>query len=47
MMYTWWRDVIKERFCIVAILFVIFDIEILFELRVKFFYVWYVNILNW
>ena len=65
------RHIFDVRFYIVAILFVIFDIEILFllpwcisisklsllsfwsmieflfELGVGFFYVWYVNILNW
>ena len=65
------RHIFDVRFCIIAILFVIFDIEMLFlipwcvsisklsllgfwsmidflfELGVGFFYVWYVNALNW
>jgi len=65
------RHIFDVRFCIVAILFVIFDIEMLFlipwcisisklsllgfwsmidflfELGVGFFYVWYVNALDW
>ena len=65
------RHIFDVRFCVIAILFVIFDIEMLFlipwcvsiskltllgfwsmidflfELSVGFFYVWYVNALNW
>ena len=65
------RHIFDIRFCITSILFVIFDIEMLFlipwcvsvsklnllgfwsmidflfELSVGFFYVWYVNALNW
>lgn len=65
------RHIFDVRFCIIAILFVIFDIEMLylipwcvsisklsllgfwsmidflFELGVGFFYVWYVNALEW
>lgn len=65
------RHVFDIRFCVIAILFVIFDIEIMFllpwcvsiskldllgfwsmidfllELGVGFFYIWYVNALNW
>lgn len=65
------RHIFDVRFCIIAILFVIFDIEMLFlipwcvsisklsllgfwsmidflfELGVGFFYVWYVNALDW
>jgi NADH-quinone oxidoreductase subunit A len=65
------RHIFDVRFCIIAILFVIFDIEMLFllpwcvsisklnllgfwsmidflfELGIGFFYVWYVNALNW
>ena len=65
------RHTFDIKFCLIAILFIIFDIEImflipwcisiakldllgfwammdfLFELGVGFFYVWYVNALNW
>jgi NADH-quinone oxidoreductase subunit A len=65
------RHIFDVRFCVVAILFVIFDIEMLFllpwcisvsklsllgfwsmidflfELGIGFFYVWYVNALEW
>ena len=65
------RHIFDVRFCVIAILFVIFDIEMLFlipwcvsisklnllgfwsmidflfELGVGFFYVWYVNALDW
>lgn len=65
------RHIFDVRFCIIAILFVIFDIEMLFlipwcvsisklsllgfwsmidflfELGVGFFYIWYVNALDW
>ena len=65
------RHIFDVRFCIIAILFVIFDIEMLFllpwcvsisklnllgfwsmidflfELGIGFFYVWYVNALDW
>jgi len=65
------RHTFDIRFCVIAILFIIFDIEImflipwsisiakldllgfwsmidfLFELGVGFFYVWYVNALDW
>jgi NADH-quinone oxidoreductase subunit A len=65
------RHVFEVKFCVIAILFIIFDIEImflipwcisiskldllgfwsmidfLFELGVGFFYVWYVNALDW
>lgn len=65
------RHVFDVRFCVIAILFVIFDVEMLFlipwcislskldllgfwsmidflfELGVGFFYVWYVNALDW
>ena len=65
------RHTFDVRFCVIAILFIIFDIEImflipwcvslakldllgfwsmvdfLFELGVGFFYVWYVNALDW
>ena len=42
-------------FCVIAILFIIFDIEImfwstidfLFELNIEFFYVWYVGASDW
>ena len=65
------RHIFDVRFCVIAILFVIFDIEMLFlipwsisisklnflgfwsmidflfELGIGFFYVWYVNALDW
>jgi NADH-quinone oxidoreductase subunit A len=65
------RHTFDVRFCVIAILFIIFDIEIMFlipwcisiskldllgfwsmidfliELGIGFFYVWYVNALNW
>jgi len=65
------RHVFDVKFCVIAILFLIFDIEIMFlipwcislskldllgfwsmidfliELGLGFFYVWYVNALNW
>lgn len=65
------RHIFDVRFCVIAILFVIFDIEMLFlipwslsisklsllgfwsvidflfELSIGFFYVWYVNALDW
>ena len=65
------RHVFDVKFCVIAILFIIFDIEIMFlipwcisiskldllgfwsmidfliELGIGFFYVWYVNALNW
>jgi len=65
------RHTFDIRFCVIAILFIIFDIEIMFlipwcvsiakldllgfwsmidfliELGIGFFYVWYVNALNW
>ncbi len=65
------RHTFDIRFCVIAILFIIFDIEImflipwsisvakldllgfwsmidfLFELGIGFFYVWYVNALDW
>ena len=65
------RDTFDIRFCVIAILFIIFDIEImylipwcvslakldllgfwsmidfLFELFIGFFYVWYVDALDW
>jgi NADH-quinone oxidoreductase subunit A len=65
------RHIFDVRFCVIAILFVIFDIEMLFlipwcisisklsllgfwsmidflfELGIGFFYVWYVNALEW
>ena len=65
------RHVFDIKFCVIAILFIIFDIEIMFlipwcisiskldllgfwsmidfliELGIGFFYVWYVNALNW
>lgn len=65
------RHIYDVRFCVIAILFVIFDIEMLFlipwcislskltllgfwsmidflfELGIGFFYVWYVNALDW
>ena len=65
------RHVFDVKFCVIAILFIIFDIEIMFlipwcisiskldllgfwsmidfliELGIGFFYVWYVNAINW
>jgi NADH-quinone oxidoreductase subunit A len=65
------RHVFEVKFCVIAILFILFDIEIMFlipwcisiskldllgfwsmidfliELGIGFFYVWYVNALNW